>query len=581
MLSNTATPIYYGQFRDAVIRGDIPVCETIAMEMRRIDDLIRNPGVYYDDEAVEGWINFCEHELTLTDGDDLYLLDTFKLWGEQVYGWYYYEPRSVPVMNPDKHGMHYEIRNVLKRLTNKQFLIVPRGAAKSMYGGSHQSYFLTIDTHTTHQVTTAPTMKQADEVMAPIRTAINRSRGPMFKFLTQGSMRNTTGNKNDRRKLCATKRGIENFLTGSFLEVRPMSTSKLQGLQCKCATVDEWLSCDTREDVIGALEQGCMKVDDYLIIATSSEGTIRNGVGDTIKLELMSILKGEYIAPQVSIWWYKLDDIKEVAHPELWVKAQPNLGKTVSYSDYQKEVERAEKSPAARNDILAKRFDLALEGYTYFFTYEDTKPVEKRLTFWNLPCSMGADLSRGDDFCSFTFLFPLSNGCFGVKTINFISERTHINLPLAMRDKYQEFIEEGSLFVMPGSVLNMPDVYQILSQVIEERHYDVRSVGYDPYNAPEFIKLWCTDNSEYCVEKVIQGAKTESVPLGELKAMAEDKKLLFDEHMMQFTMGNAIALVDTNGNRKLYKRRNDEKIDAVSAMLDAYVAYKLHREEYA
>ena len=578
-LSNTATPKYYGEFRSAVLRGEIPVCETISMEMNRIDGFIRNPGIYYDDQAVEGWIKFCESELTLTDGGDLHLLDTFKLWGEQVYGWYYFVEKSIYEPYKNKPGGRYVKKTVKKRLINKQYLIVARGAAKTVYGECHQAYGLTVDTSTTHQVTTAPTMKQAEEILSPFRTAIARARGPLFQFLTEGSIQNTTGSKADRVKLASTKKGIENFLTNSLLEVRPMSITKLQGLQNKYSTVDEWLSGDIREDVIGALEQGASKVDDYLIIAMSSEGTIRNGSGDTIKMELMDILKGEYINPHVSIWWYKLDDVKEVANPDLWIKANPNLGKTVSYETYQLDVERAEKAPAARNDILAKRFGIPMEGYTYFFTYDETKPHRKR-DYWELPCAMGIDLSQGDDFCAFTFLFPLQKGQFGVKVRSYITSRTLMQLPGAAREKYEEFINEGSLIVIDGTVLDMMDVYDDVDQMILDFGYDVRCVGYDPYNAKEFIERWCKENTPFGVEKVIQGAKTESVPLGELKKMSEDRLLLFDEALMQYAMGNCIVLEDTNGNRKLYKRRHEEKIDNVAAMMDAYVAYKLNKEAF-
>ena len=578
-LSNTATPKYYGEFRSAVLRGEIPVCETISMEMNRIDGFIRNPGIYYDDQAVEGWIKFCESELTLTDGGDLHLLDTFKLWGEQVYGWYYFVEKSIYEPYKNKPGGRYVKKTVKKRLINKQYLIVARGAAKTVYGECHQAYGLTVDTSTTHQVTTAPTMKQAEEILSPFRTAIARARGPLFQFLTEGSIQNTTGSKADRVKLASTKKGIENFLTNSLLEVRPMSITKLQGLQNKYSTVDEWLSGDIREDVIGALEQGASKVDDYLIIAMSSEGTIRNGSGDTIKMELMDILKGEYINPHVSIWWYKLDDVKEVANPDLWIKANPNLGKTVSYETYQLDVERAEKAPAARNDILAKRFGIPMEGYTYFFTYDETKPHRKR-DYWELPCAMGIDLSQGDDFCAFTFLFPLQKGQFGIKVRSYITSRTLMQLPGAAREKYEEFINEGSLIVIDGTVLDMMDVYDDVDQMILDFGYDVRCVGYDPYNAKEFIERWCKENTPFGVEKVIQGAKTESVPLGELKKMSEDRLLLFDEALMQYAMGNCIVLEDTNGNRKLYKRRHEEKIDNVAAMMDAYVAYKLNKEAF-
>ena len=580
MLSNTAVPIYYGQFRDAVIRGDIPVCEEISMEMHRIDDLIRNPGVYYDDEAVEGWIRFCENELTLTDGSDFHLLDSFKLWGEQLFGWYYYVDRSVFEPYPDRHGGRYVTKRILKRLINKQYLIVARGAAKSMYDASIQAYFAIVDTSTTHQVATAPTMRQADEVMSPIRTAITRSRGPLFKFLTEGSLQNTTGSRAKRVKLASTKKGIENFLTGSLIEVRPMSIDKLQGLRSKINTVDEWLSGDVREDVIGAIEQGASKNDDYLILATSSEGTVRNSVGDTIKMELMSILKGEYINPHVSIFYYRLDDIKEVSNPAMWVKANPNLGKTISYETYQLDVQRAESAPATRNDILAKRFGIPMEGYTYFFTYEETLPHKKR-EYWKMPCSMGCDFSRGDDFCAFTFLFPLGDDFYGVKARSYISERTLARIPAAMRIKYEEFMDEGTLIIMPGTTLDMTEVYEDIDNYINGSSlYDVRCVGYDPYNAREFIERWASENGEFGIEKVIQGAKTESVPLGEIKALTEDRRLFFDEQIMSFTMGNAITLEDTNGNRKLYKKRNDQKIDNVAALMDAWVAYKVNKDAF-
>lgn len=578
-LSNTAVPIYYGQFRDAVLRGEIPVCKEIAMEMNRIDDLIANPGVYYDDEAINGWIAYCENELTLTDGEDLHLLDSFKLWGEQVFGWYYFVERSVYVPSEDGHGGHYETRSIKKRLINKQYLIVGRGAAKSVYDSCIQSFFQNVNTATTHQITTAPTMKLAEEVMSPIRTAITRSRGPLFKFLTEGSLQNTTGSKVNRCKLASTKKGIENFLTGSLLEVRPMSIDKLQGLRCVVATIDEWLSGDVREDVIGAIEQGASKNDDYLIIATSSEGTVRNGSGDTVKMELMKILKGDYINPHVSIWWYKLDSIDEVNNPEMWMKANPNLGKTVTYETYQLDVERAEKAPATRNDILAKRFGIPMEGYTYYFTYEETLPHRRR-DFWQMPCALGADLSQGDDFCAFTFLFPLSNGCFGVKTRNYISESTLMKLPAAMRMKYDQFIQEGSLMVLVGTVLDMMEVYDDLDKFILDSDYDIRCFGFDPYNAKEFVARWETENGPYGIEKVIQGVKTESVPLGELKKLAEERKLLFDEELMTFAMGNCIALEDTNGNKKLLKKRREQKIDAVAAMLDAYVAFKLNKDAF-
>lgn len=578
-LSNTATPKYYGQFRDAVMRGEIPVNKEIEMEMHRIDDLIANPGIWYDDQAVEGWIDFCESELTLTDGEDLKLLDTFKLWGEQIFGWYYYVERSIYCPSPDGHGGHYVKRSIKKRLVNKQYLIVARGGAKSMYAESIQGYFLNVDTSTTHQITTAPTMKQAEEVMSPLRTAITRARGPLFKFLTDGSLQNTTGSKANRVKLASTKKGIENLLTGSLLEVRPMSIDKLQGLRCKIASVDEWLSGDVREDVIGAIEQGASKNDDYLIIATSSEGTVRNGSGDTIKMELAEILKGEYINPHVSIWWYKLDSVDEVADPDMWVKAQPNLGRTVSYETYQLEVERAEKAPAARNDILAKRFGIPTEGYTYYFTYEETLPHRKR-DYWQMPCAMGADLSQGDDFCAFTFLFPLPRGEFGVKTRNYITELTLMKLPSALRAKYDQFIAEGTLIVMPGTVLEMMEVYDDLDKHIIECGYDVRCFGYDPYNAKTFVERWEAENGPFGIEKVPQGAKTESVPLGELKKLSEERMLLFDEELMTFTMGNCITLEDTNGNRKLLKKRYDQKIDAVAAMMDAYIAYKANKDAF-
>lgn len=578
-LSNTATPYYYGQFRDAVVRGEIPVNNEIAMEMNRIDSLIAHPGIYYDDEAVEGWIQFCENELTLTDGSDLHLLDTFKLWGEQVFGWWYFVERSV--YEPGQNGRegHYVKRMVKKRLINKQYLIVARGAAKSMYASTIQNYFLNIDPATTHQITTAPTMRQADEVMSPIRTAITRARGPYFKFLTQGSLQNTTGSKMNRMKLASTKAGIQNFMTGSLLEVRPMSIDKLQGLRCKIATVDEWLSGDIREDVVGAIEQGASKLDDYLIVATSSEGTVRNGSGDTIKMELMEILKGEYKNPHVSIWYYRLDDIKEVNDPAMWIKANPNLGKTVTYETYQLDVERAEKNVNARNDILAKRFGIPMEGLTYFFTYEQTLP-HRRQDFWGMRCAMGCDLSQGDDFCAFTFLFPLADEAFGVKTHAYISQATLDKLPGALRIKYQQFLEEGTLVVMPGINLDIPEVYEDLDQFIRDSRYDVCSVGYDPYNAREFIERWERENGPYCIEKVIQGSKTESVPLGELRSLAEHRMLLFDEELMVFCMGNAITIEDTNGNRKLFKTRYEEKIDCVSAMMDAYVSWKRCRDAF-
>lgn len=577
-LSNTAVPIYYGQFRDAVLRGEIPVNEEISMEMNRIDWLISNPGVYYDDQAVEGWIRFCENEMTLTDGGDLKLLDSFKLWGEQVFGWYYYVERTVPEVQPNGTLIH-KTKMVKKRLINKQYLIVGRGAAKSLYDSCIQGYCLNMDTSTTHQITTAPTMRQADEIMSPIRTAITRSKGPLFKFLTLGSLQNTTGSKVNRAKLASTKKGIENFLTGSLLEVRPMSIAKLQGLRCKYATVDEWLSGDIREDVIGAIEQGASKLDNYLIIATSSEGTVRNGSGDTIKMELMDILKGEYSNPHVSIFWYRLDNVDEVSDPTKWIKANPNIGKTVTYETYQLDVERAEKAPATRNDILAKRFGIPMEGYTYYFTYEETL-VHRRQNFWQMPCAMGADLSQGDDFCAFTFLFPLSGERFGVKTRNYITSLTLDRLPLATREKYNDFIKEGSLIIMDGTVLDMDEVYDDLDQFIINTEYDVRCFGYDPYNAKEFVTRWEQENGPFGIEKVIQGSKTESVPLGELKKLAQERMLLFDEQLMQFTMGNCIVLVDNNGNRKLFKYRREDKIDAVAAMMDAYVAYKLNKEAF-
>ena len=578
-LSNTAIPRYYGQFRDAVMRGEIPVCKEISMEMNRIDDLIANPGVWYDDQAVEGFIQFCENELTLTDGSDLKLLDTFKLWAEQIFGWYYFEERSTYEPNPDGHGGHFVKKSVKRRLVNKQYLIVARGAAKSMYASCIQNYFLNCDTTTTHQITTAPTMKQAEEVMSPIRTAITRSRGPLFKFLTEGSLQNTTGSKANRVKLSSTKKGVENFLTGSLLEIRPMSINKLQGLRTKVATVDEWLSGDIREDVVGAIEQGASKIDDYLILAISSEGTVRNGSGDTIKMELMDILKGEYINPHVSIWYYKLDSIDEVSEPDKWLKANPNLGKTVKYEVYQLDVERAEKAPAARNDILAKRFGIPMEGYTYFFSYEETLTHRKR-DYWQMPCALGADLSQGDDFCAFTFLFPLSNGKFGIKVRSYISSLTLTKLPAAMRAKYDQFMAEGSLVVLDGTVLDMMEVYDDLDHHIIECGYDVRCFGYDPYNAKEFIARWESENGPFGIEKVIQGARTESVPLGELKKLSEERMLLFDEELMSFAMGNCITLEDTNGNRKLLKKRYEEKIDNVAAMLDAFVAYKLNKEAF-
>lgn len=584
-LSNTATPKYYGEFRDAVMRGDIPINEEIAMEMNRIDDLIANPGIWYDDQAIQGFINYCEQELTLTNGEDLYLLDTFKLWAEQIFGWYYFVDRSIYEPNPNGHGGRYVNKRIKKRLINKQYLIIARGAAKSMYASCIQSFFLNVDTSTTYQITTAPTMLQAEEVLSPIRTSITRSRGPLFKFLTEGSLQNTTGSKANRQKLASTKKGIENFLTGSLLQIRPMSIDKLQGLKVKVASVDEWLSGDIREDVIGAIEQGAAKEqgsaenNDYLILAVSSEGTVRNGPGDTIKMELMDILKGEYIAPHTSIWWYKLDSIDEVANPEMWLKANPNLGKTVTYETYHLEVERAEKAPATRNDILAKRFGIPMEGYTYYFTYEETL-THRRRDFWGMPCSLGADLSQGDDFCAFTFIFPLTDGSFGVKTRNYITELTLKKLPSAMRFKYDEFMKEGSLIIMPGTVLDMMEVYEDLDNHIAEREYDVRSFGYDPYNAKEFVERWANENGPFGIEKVIQGAKTESVPLGELKKLSEERMLLFDEELMSYAMGNCITMEDTNGNRKLLKKRYDQKIDAVAAMMDAYVAFKINREAF-
>lgn len=578
-LSNTAVPIYYGQFRDAVLRGDIPVCREISMEMNRIDALIANPEIYYDDKAVEGFVQYCENELTLTDGSDLYLLDTFKLWAEQIFGWYYFVDRSVYVPDPDHHGGHYVRKRIKKRLINKQYLIVARGAAKSMYVSCIQSYFLNVDRSTTHQVTTAPTMLQAEEVMSPIRTSITRARGPLFKFLTEGSLQNTTGSKANRMKLASTKKGIENFLTGSLLEVRPMSIDKLQGLRCRIASIDEWLSGDIREDVVGALEQGASKHDDYLILAVSSEGTVRNSSGDTIKMELMDILKGEYINPHVSIWYYRLDELAEVAKPEMWLKANPNLGKTISYETYQLDVERAEKAPATRNDILAKRFGIPMEGYTYFFTYEETLPHPK-VDFWSLPCAMGLDLSQGDDFCAFTFLFPLKNGDFGVKTRCYISSATMAKLPMAMRFKYDTFANETSLQVLEGSVLDMMSVYEDLEAYILSNQYDVRCIGFDPYNAKEFVTRWEQENGPFGIEKVIQGARTESVPLGELKLMSEQRQLIFDQDLMTYAMGNCITLEDTNGNRKLLKKRYDQKIDAVAALMDAWVSYKLNKEAF-
>lgn len=584
-LSNTATPKYYGQFRDAVIRGEIPICREIEMEMNRIDALIANPGIWYDDQAIQGFIAYCESELTLTDGADLYLLDSFKLWAEQIFGWYYFVERTVYQPSVDGHGGRYITKRIKKRLIHKQYLIVARGAAKSMYAACIQSYFLNVDTTTTHQVATAPTMKQAEEVLSPIRTSITRARGPLFKFLTEGSLQNTTGSRANRTKLTPTKKGIENFLTGSLLEIRPMTIDKLQGLRVKCATIDEWLSGDIREDVVSPLEQGAAKEqnssgnNDYLILAISSEGTVRNGAGDTIKMELMSILKGEYNDPHTSIWWYKLDSIDEVGTPEMWIKANPNLGKTVTYETYQLDVAKAENAPATRNDILAKRFGIPMEGYTYYFTYDETLPHRKR-DYWGLPCSMGCDLSQGDDFCSFTFLFPLSNGSFGIKTRNYISEITLNKLPSAMRIKYEEFMREGSLIVMPGTVLDMMLVYDDLDNHIMNSQYSVICMGYDPYNAKEFVERWARENGDYGIVKVIQGSKTESVPLGELKKLSEERMLLFDEALMTFTMGNCIVMEDTNGNRKLLKKRYEAKIDAVAAMMDAFVAFKLNREAF-
>ena len=578
-LSNTATPKYYGMFRDAVIRGEIPVNQEISMEMNRIDDLIANPGIWYDDQAIQGFVDYCENELTLTDGEDLHLLDSFMLWAEQIFGWYYFVERSVYEPSEDGHGGRYVTKSIKKRLINKQYLIVARGAAKSMYGSCIQNFFLNVDTSTTHQITTAPTMKQAEEILSPIRTAITRARGPLFQFLTEGSIQNTTGSKANRVKLASTKKGIENFLTGSLLEIRPMSIDKLQGLRCKVATVDEWLSGDVREDVIGAIEQGASKNDDYLIVAMSSEGTVRNGSGDTIKMELMDILKGDYINPHVSIWWYKLDSIDEVSNPDMWLKANPNLGKTVTYETYQLDVERAEKNPAARNDILAKRFGIPMEGYTYYFTYEETLPHRKR-DYWGMACSVGADMSQGDDFCSFTFLFPLKNGSFGIKTRNYISSLTLMKLPSAMRVKYDQFMKEGSLVVLEGATLDMTEVYEDLDAHIVQCEYDPRCLGFDPYNAREFVERWEQENGPFGIEKVIQGTKTESVPLGELKKLAEERMLLFDEDLMSFAMGNAIAMEDTNGNRKLLKKRYEAKIDPVASMMDAFIAYKLNKEAF-
>jgi phage terminase large subunit-like protein len=578
-LSNTATPIYYGQFRDAVIRGDVPVNREVSMEMNRIDALIANPAFFYDSEAVEGFIRYCEKELTLTDGSDLYLLPSFKLWAEQIFGWYYFVERSVYEPTADDHGGHYVTKTIKKRLTTKQYLIVARGSAKSMYAMCIHSYFLNVDTSTTHQITTAPTMKQAEEVMSPFRTAITRAKGPLFKFLTEGSLQNTTGSRALRVKLAATKKGIENFLTGSILEIRPMAINKLQGLRPKVSTIDEWLSGDLREDVIGAVEQGASKLDDYLIIAISSEGTVRNGSGDTVKMELADILKGEYVAPHISIWHYKLDELEEVNDPAMWPKANPNIGKTVSYETYHLDVERAEKAPASRNDILAKRFGIPMEGYTYFFTYEETLPHRPR-DFWQLPCTLGADLSQGDDFCAFTFMFPMPSGKFGVKTRSYITSLTLMKLPSAMRQKYETFIREGSLHVLEGTVLDMMEVYDDLDAFIIRSQYDVRALGYDPYNAKEFVTRWEAENGSFGIEKVIQGAKTESVPLGELKKLSEERMLIFDQDLMTFAMGNAITLEDTNGNRKLLKKRQEEKIDNVAAMMDAYIAYKLNKEAF-
>ena len=586
MLSNTATPKYYGEFREKVLRGEIPVCKEISMEMNRIDALIANPGIWYDDEAIDGFIEYCENELTLTNGEDLYLLDSFKLWAEQIFGWYYFVERSVYVPSRNNHGGHYVTKRIKKRLVNKQYLIVARGGAKSMYASMIQSYFLNVDGSTTKQVCTAPTMRQADEVMSPIRTAIARARGPLFKFLTEGSLQNTTGSRENRVKLSSTKKGIQNFLTDSIIEVRPMSIDSLQGLRVKVATVDEWLSGDIRENPIECLEQGATKEqgsaenNDWLIVAISSEGTVRNGCGDTIKMELMDILKGDYPNPHVSIWWYKLDSIDEVNKPDMWIKAQPNLGKTVTYETYQLAVEKAEKVPSERNDILAKRFGIPMEGYTYFFTYEDTLPQQRKRNYWRMSCSMGADLSQGDDFCSFLFLFPLSRGEFGIKTRNYITEYTLSRLPSAMRHKYDEFIEEGSLIVMPGTVLDMMEVYDDLDHHITSCEYDVRSFGYDPYNAREFVQRWEQENGPFGIEKVIQGSKTETVPLGELKKLAEQRSLLFDEKLMSFAMGNAITLEDTNGNRKLLKKRYEAKIDPVASLIDAFLAWKLNKDAF-
>ena len=578
-LSNTAVPRYYGEFRKKVIRGEIPICNEVSMEMNRIDELIENPGVYYDDKAVEGFIKYCEKELTLTDGEDLHLLDSFKLWAEQIFGWYYFVDRSVYQPDPEGHGGHYVKKRIKKRLINKQYLIVARGAAKSMYASCIQSYFLNVDTTTTHQIATSPTMKQSEEVLSPIRTSITRARGPLFQFLTEGSLQNTTGSRANRQKLASTKKGIENFLTGSLLEIRPMSIDKLQGLNSRINTVDEWLSGDVREDVIGALEQGASKNDDWLIVAISSEGTVRNGSGDTVKMELMKILKGEYANPHVSIWWYKLDDISEVNEPDKWMKANPNIGKTVTYETYQLDVDRAEQNPSARNDILAKRFGIPLEGYTYFFTYEETIP-HKRRDFWKMTCAMGADLSQGDDFCSFSFLFPLRDGCFGVKTRNYITELTLGKLPLALRNKYEDFIKEGSLIIMPGAILDPMEVYEDLDDHIAELGYDVAAFGYDPYNARDFVERWEKENGPFGIAKVPQGARTESVPLGELKKLSEESMLIFDQKLMSFCMGNCIVMEDSNGNRKLLKKRSDAKIDSVAATMDAFIAYKLNKEAF-
>ena len=579
-LSNTATPKYYGLFREAVLRGDIPVCQEVSMEMNRIDGLIANPAVYYDPDPVEGFIRFCEDELTLTDGSDLHMLDSFKLWAEEIFGWYYFIERSIYEPDKEHHGGRYVQKTIKKRLINKQYLIVGRSAAKSLYAACLQAYFLTVDTSTTHQIVVAPTMRQSDETLSPIRTAITRSRGPLFKFLTEGSLQNTTGPKANRMKLASTKKGIENFMTNSLMEPRAMDTDKLQGLRCKVATIDEWLSGDTREDVVGPIEQGAAKIDNYLIISTSSEGCVRNGSGDTIKMELMNILKGKVPSPHTSIWYYKLDDISEVGDPSMWIKANPNLGKTVSYETYQLDVERMEANPSTRNDILAQRFGIPMEGYTYFFTYEETRPLVRKRDYWQMVCSMGADLSRGDDFCAFTFLFPLSDGSFGIKTRCYITSVTLVKLQKAMRQKYEEFMQEGTLIVLEGTVLDMMEVYDDLAKHIEDNQYDVRSFGFDPYNAREFVDRWEKENGPYGIEKVIQGAKTESVPLGELKKLAEERLLLFDEQIMSFTMGNCITIEDTNGNRKLLKRRNEQKIDSVSALMDAYIAYKLNKENF-